>query len=130
TIEYLAQIVRNDVSVAETVIHKIQTGGSHPPLFAAVVAGVNALGYIPLAKHLGADQPFYALQRPGPGPLAYRRPYTRKEYEEVASEYIQAMRTIQPKGPYYLAGICEGAHIAFEMVHQLEAAGQKVNLLA
>ena len=130
TVEYLAQILKNNESVPETLVHQIQSGGSQPPLFAAVVPGVSALGYIPLAKHLGPDQPFYALQRPGPGPHAYRRPYTRKEYEGVASEYIQAMRTIQPKGPYYLAGICEGAHIAFEMVHQLEAAGQKVNLLA
>jgi thioesterase domain-containing protein/acyl carrier protein len=130
TVEYLADIVRGKEAVEPTVIHKIQPNGTRPPFFAAVVAGVNALGYVPLAKHLGGDQPFYALQQPGPGPRLLRRPFTQQEYEEIATAYIAAMRTIQPEGPYHLGGFCEGAHIAFEMTRQLELQGEKVNLLA
>jgi len=70
------------------------------------------------------------LQAPGPGPRAARRPYTAEEYEQVASDYIRAMRTVQPVGPYYVGGMCEGARIAFEMVRLLESRGQEVNLLA
>jgi thioesterase domain-containing protein len=40
------------------------------------------------------------------------------------------MRSVQPQGPYYLGGTCEGARIAFEMTRILEAQGQRVNLLA
>jgi len=40
------------------------------------------------------------------------------------------MREIQPKGPYYIGGTCEGARIAFEMARILESVGQQVQLLA
>ena len=130
TIEHLASIVRGTATVRRTVVQQIQAGGNQPPFFAAVLAGVNALGYIPLAKHLGPDQPFYTLQTPGPGPHDTKRPYSQKEYEQVAGEYISAMRTVQPEGPYHIGGTCEGARIAFEMARILEGQGQTVNLLA
>jgi thioesterase domain-containing protein len=91
---------------------------------------MNALGYVPLSKHLGPEQPVYTLQTPGPGPRTTPRPYSQQEYEQVASEYIRAMREIQPNGPYYIGGTCEGARIAFEMTRILESLGQEVNLLA
>ncbi len=130
TVEYLAEVIRGKAPVPTAVVHKIQPLGDRPPFFAAVVAGVNALGYVPLAKHLGTERPLYALQRSGPGPRALRRPLTQQEYEEIATEYIQAMRTVQPQGPYHLGGFCEGAQIAFEMTRQLELQGEQVRLLA
>jgi thioesterase domain-containing protein len=36
------------------------------------------------------------------------------------------MRRLQPKGPYYLCGMCVGAYIAFEMACQLIAQGEKI----
>jgi amino acid adenylation domain-containing protein len=129
TIEHLAELVRGNKILSRVVVHQIQAGNGRPPLFAAVLAGVNALGYVPLAKHLGPQQPLYALQSPGPGPRATGRPYTAKEYEAAANEYIHAMRTVQPKGPYYICGTCEGARIAFEMARILEAQGESINLL-
>jgi thioesterase domain-containing protein len=48
----------------------------------------------------------------------------------MAAHYLEAIRTVQPEGPYYLGGYCLGAVIAFEMACQLEAAGQEVGLLA
>jgi amino acid adenylation domain-containing protein len=130
TVEHLASIVRGTTPIQRTVMQQIQAGGNRPPFFAAVLAGMNALGYVPLSKHLGPEQPFYTLQTPGPGPHTTKQPYSQQEYEQVASEYISAMRTVQPEGPYYIGGTCEGARIAFEMARILEAQGQKVNLLA
>ena len=40
----------------------IQTGGSRPPFFCVHAVGGNILNYRLLARHLGPDQPFYALQ--------------------------------------------------------------------
>jgi len=40
------------------------------------------------------------------------------------------MREIQPKGPYYLGGMCLGARIAYDMARLLEAQGEEVALLA
>jgi amino acid adenylation domain-containing protein len=130
TVEHLAGIVRGTTTVPQTVVQQIQAGGEKPPFFAAVLAGVNPLGYVPLAKYLGQEQPFYTLQTPGPGPHATKRPYSQQEYEQVAKDYIRAMREIQPNGPYYIGGTCEGARIAFEMTRILESLGQEVNLLA
>jgi len=130
TIERLAKIVRGTESVSQAVANQIRAGGDRPPFFAAVLAGINALGYVPLAKHLAPEQPFYTLQSPGPGPRAIGRPYNRAEYEEVAGEYVRAMREVQPEGPYQIGGTCEGARIAFEMTRILESQGQKVRLLA
>ena len=130
TIEHLAKIIRGAASVSKALAQPIQASGSRPPFFAAVLSGVNPLGYVPLAKHLGPDQPFYTLQSPGPGPHATMRSYTPQEYENVASEYVRAMQVIQPRGPYHIGGTCEGARIAFEMTRILEARGETVNLLA
>ncbi len=130
TVEYLAHLLQGEESVDKSILREIQPGGSLPAFFAGVLPGVNALGYLNLSKHLGPDQPFYMLQAAGPGPRAARRPYTAQEYEKVASEYIRAMRTVQPQGPYHIGGMCEGARIVFEMARLLEAQGQKVNLLA
>lgn len=130
TIEHLGNLIRGTAIIPQAVVHEIQRGGDLPPFFAAVLAGVNALGYVPLAKHLGVEQPFYTLQSPGPGPLATGKPYTTEKYEAVAGEYVRAMRTVQPKGPYYIGGTCEGARIAFEMTRILESQGECVNLLA
>ncbi len=130
TIEHLANLVRGATDVDKSILRAIQEHGSQPPFFATVLPGVNALGYLNLSKHMGSDQPFYMLQSPGPGPRVARRPYTPAEYEQVASDYIRAMRSVQPNGPYYVGGMCEGARIAFEIVRLLESQGQEVNLLA
>jgi thioesterase domain-containing protein len=48
----------------------------------------------------------------------------------MAAFYIEALRLIQPEGPYLLGGWSMGAIVAFEMAQQLEALGQNVSLLA
>jgi amino acid adenylation domain-containing protein len=129
TIEYLATLLRDGTqSVPHLTVTEIQRGGSLPPFFAVVLPGVNALGYVPLARHMGTEQPFYKLQ--GPGPRIRHRPYTPPEFENMARDYIRAMRAVQPAGPYYIGGMCGGARIAFDMARLLEAQGQKVGLLA
>jgi thioesterase domain-containing protein len=56
--------------------------------------------------------------------------FSQAVVEELAHEYVRAMREVQPHGPYLLGGMCRGAHIAFEMATQLKAQGEKVSLLA
>lgn len=49
--------------------------------------------------------------------------------EEIADEFVQQIRTIQPHGPYRLAGKCEGGHIVWAMAQKLDAAGEEVCFL-
>jgi thioesterase domain-containing protein/acyl carrier protein len=127
TVEALAHLIAAEGSSPEQIVMAIQPQGSQLPFFAIVTPGMNALGYVALARHLGDDQPLYRIQ--GPGARLRGRPYSAAEFEYLADEYIKAMKTIQPHGPYYLGGMCEGARIAFDMARLLEARGEKVALL-
>ncbi len=47
----------------------------------------------------------------------------------MADRNIEAIRTVQPRGPYHLGGRCWGAVVALEMAHRLIAGGDEVGLL-
>ncbi len=127
TIEHLASILRQqNRPCSQSPLVAIQTDGSKQTFFCVHPAGGNVLCFMNLARHLGSEQPFYGLQ--APGLYAEQKPYYR--VEDMATYYIQALRTVQPQGPYFLGGLSMGGVVAFEMAQQLVAQGQKVNLLA
>ena len=104
----------------------LQTQGKKPPFFCIHPIFGVVFPYYELAFHLGKNQPFYALQPKG---IDGRHP-PLTSIEEMAAFYIKAMRTIQPKGPYYIGGWSFGGLVAFEMAQQLQKAGEKIALLA
>jgi len=127
TIEQLVEILRDEGWQAPwTSLVPIQPQGSKPPFFCVHAVGGNVLSLRDLAQHLGADQPFYALQSQGLN--GKERPPAR--VEEMAAYYIEEMRTVQPEGPYYLGGQSSGGLIAFEMARQLQAQGKQIAILA
>ena len=49
---------------------------------------------------------------------------------DIACDYLSEIKKVQPRGPYYLGGMCAfGGTIAFEMAQQLVQRGEKVALL-
>jgi amino acid adenylation domain-containing protein len=127
TIEQLSNILSKEGWKASwSSLVAIQSRGSKPPLFLVHAAGGNVLMYRELALHLGPDQPLYGLQAQG---LDGRQPFITR-VEEMASHYIEAIKTVQGKGPYFLGGYCLGGTIALEMAQQLHAKNDKVALLA
>lgn len=82
--------------------------------------------YLELAHLLGSDRSFYGLQPLGLDGKS--PPLTR--IEAIAASYIQAIRALQPQGPYFLGGWSFGGLVAFEMAQQLTQAGQPIGLLA
>jgi len=103
----------------------VQPGAGRPPIFWVPAAGVTALSFVDLARHLGPDQPFYSLQ-----PLGLDTdvaPHT--SVAEMAKHYLQEIRALYPQGPYRLGGRCFGATVAFEMAQQLHVSGERVELL-
>jgi len=108
----------------------IQTLGDRAPLFCIHALGGEVLYYYRLAHELGTDQPFYGLQaRPMDG-QAGQSTAPQITIEELAAEYLRAVRSLQPVGPYFLAGHSFGGVVAFEMAQQLTASGEDVALLA
>ena len=127
TIEQLAIILReNTDSQSWSPLVPIQPKGSKPPLFCVPGSGGNVVYFHELARHLGFDQPFYGLQARGLDGKS--EPYAC--VEEVASHYIDAIQSIQPQEPYFLAGHSFGGCVVFEIAQQLQKKGQQVALLA
>ncbi|NEP13292.1 MAG: amino acid adenylation domain-containing protein [Symploca sp. SIO2C1] len=104
----------------------IQPQGNQPPFFCMPGSGGNVVYFHQLARHLGNEQPFYALQPPSLDGVS--EPFNT--VEEVAAYYLQAIQTLQPSGPYFLGGHSFGVLVAFEMAQQLQQKGEKVALLA
>lgn len=127
TVEQLASLISQEEGLAPwSLLVPIQTAGDKPPLFCPQGAGGNVLCYYDLARYLGPEQPVYGLQAQGLD--GKQAPYTR--VEDMAADYIKQIRTVQPEGPYFLAGLSSGGRVAFEMAQQLHAQGQKVALVA
>jgi len=103
----------------------IQRTGSRQPIFCVHPFFGLAHCYQELSSLLGPDQPFYGLQCYGleadQAPLS--------TIPEMAKFYLQDIRTVQPHGPYQLAGWSMGALIAYELAGQLTAEGETVSFL-
>ncbi len=104
----------------------IQPRGAKPPLYCMHAHGGHVLFYKDLAQYLDSEQPVYGLQAYGLDGV--HPPHVR--VEEMATHYIEEIRTLQPRGPYRLAGFCFGGLIAYEMARQLQAQGEVVSVLA
>ena len=126
TIENLAASFREDEWLKSwSSLVPLQPEGPKPPFFCIHGVGGYVLFYSDLVRHLRPRQPVYGLQAVG---LDGDQP-PLKRVEDMASLYIDEIRSIQPQGPYFLGGFCLGIYIAIEMARQLQEQGQKVPLL-
>jgi thioesterase domain-containing protein len=104
----------------------LQSDGEGTPFFCVHPIGGHVMCYWDLARHLGADRPFYGLQ--AQEPAAAGDSYAT--IEEMAARYVEAVREVRPEGPYLLGGWSMGGVVAYEMARQLLAQGQQVEMLA
>ncbi|MEA5570288.1 amino acid adenylation domain-containing protein [Calothrix sp. UHCC 0171] len=127
TIAELADILqKEDHSELWSTLVPIQPNGKKPPLFFIHGADGNVLVFQHLVKYLDSEQPIYGLQ----AHILDGKKDIRQRIEDIATEYIQYIRNVQPQGPYNLCGYSVGGVIIFEMAQQLLAQGEDVGLLA
>lgn len=127
TIEALARLIgENERTQRWTSLVPIQPRGGQPPIFCVHGGAGTILHLAPLARRLGDDQPFYALQSVG----LYGGEPPLKTVQEMTAHYLAEMRQVHPGGPWRVAGYCFGAIVAFEMANVLRAEGEQVELLA
>jgi amino acid adenylation domain-containing protein len=122
----LAAAVAGGTADASGNLVPIQAGGTLPPFFCVHPAGGTVFHYAELARLLGPDQPFYGLQATGVQGEA--EPLTT--VHEMADRYLDQVRRVQPRGPYFLGGWSAGGVIALEMAHRLRAGGETVATVA
>ncbi len=126
TIAHLATLIhpQHDASLWSSLV-AIQPHGDKPPFFCVPGVSGSVVYLSALARHLGADQPFYGLQPVGLDGEA--EPH--RSIEAMAAHYIEALQSVQPQGPYVLGGHSFGAFVAFEMSQQLVRGGHEVSRL-
>lgn len=103
----------------------IKTSGSKPPLFFVHTRGGNVLGYSEFISHMDKEQPVYGLQAFG----VMKGQQAHSDVKMMAALYLQSIRTVQAKGPYFIGGHSFGGIIAFEMARQLLASGESIGAL-
>lgn len=126
TIAQLAEVLtRSECVTPWRSLVVIQPVGTALPIFAVPGVGGNVLAFARLAMQLGREQPFYGLQTIG----LDGRQVPLISVREIASRYLEEIRSVRPEGPYIILGTCTGGVIAFEIAQQLKCAGQAVELL-
>ncbi|SER75256.1 amino acid adenylation domain-containing protein [Lentzea xinjiangensis] len=120
TIEQLSRRVDglHDGPVSRLV--PLQPGGDGAPVFCWPGLGGYPMNLRTLASR--SERPFYGVQAHGinEGETPYRT------IREMAAADIEAIKAVQPEGPYTLWGYSFGARVAFETAYQLEQAGHEV----
>jgi amino acid adenylation domain-containing protein len=119
------RLVATDAASDWTTLVPIHPQGSLPPLFCVAGAGGNPIGQRNLAPVLGPEQPLYALRHRGVD--GRQAPHT--DIQEMADECLADIQSIQPRGPYYLAGFSGGGVVAYELARRLHDRGEEVPLL-
>lgn len=127
TIAQLSKVLNRETNLeSPSCLVAIRDRGSAPPLFCVHGIGGNILSYRKLVQYLPDDRPVYALYARGantPTPQF-------ATIEEMAADYLQEIKTVQPQGPYFLAAHSFGGKVIFEMAQQLQKQGEAVGLLA
>jgi thioesterase domain-containing protein/acyl carrier protein len=99
----------------------IQPEGAAPPFFCVHGAGGIVIPFYELARRMGEARPFYGIQDTV-SDITDRA----ATVEALATRYVAAVRQVQPRGPYFIGGLCFGGLVAFEMARQLAQQGETV----
>jgi hypothetical protein len=99
----------------------LQPEGARPPCFLVHPPGGIVVCYQPLAHRLGRAQPFYGIRSRG----LHGEQDLPARLEDMAAEYVAAVRGVQATGPYHLGGWSLGGVVALEMAQQLRAQGKQ-----
>jgi nonribosomal peptide synthetase DhbF len=108
------------------VLLPIKTTGSSAALFCVHPAAGLSWSYARLLGHIPFEHPVYGLQA---RELTSGRVFHR-DIANMAADYLQLVRDVQPSGPYNLLGWSFGGLVAHAMATQLQSAGEEVSLLA
>lgn len=123
TVEGIAALLEN----ADEPVEDIHIYSEHPDkrkLFFVHTANTGSEAYFNLARRISNKCSFYAFEQYN---LNHPDDMIEGGIPELATKYIELMRSIQPSGPYLLGGWCYGGTVAYEMANQLTKAGEKVD---
>ncbi|MBI5950957.1 MAG: amino acid adenylation domain-containing protein [Chloroflexi bacterium] len=125
TIAELAGLLSADANTQKwSSLVPIKPQGSLPPLF-CIHADGGVMFYYEFAKRMDKQRPIYGIQARGLSGESL--PHTN--VPQMARDYIEEMRTVQPHGPYHFCAFSLGGVPILEMARQLREAGEAVDFV-
>ncbi|WP_323176307.1 non-ribosomal peptide synthetase [Pseudomonas alvandae] len=117
------QIAQSPVSNPRIGAITVRAGGTEPPVF-FVPSGLADYSYaISLAQQIRASCPIHVL------PWSAIGDSLPHSMEDMAERMIPLIQTIQPEGPYRIAGYSSGGILAYAIVHALMCKEASVEFL-
>jgi len=126
TIASLAKLIyEGKTSTGAPLVLLKRATAEKPPLFIISGLGGLVLELFPVGRAISYSGAVYAIQPKG----LNENDTPHNSIEEMATEYLKAIREIQPHGPYLISGYSVGGYVAIEMARLLEAQGEPVPFL-
>ncbi len=97
----------------------------HTPVYLIHGSRGNVLVFKSFADRVKLEQPVYALQAAG----VDGKMVPDSSIEVMAERYLEAIRKVQPRGPYMFAGYSGGGVIAYEIARRLKSVGEETSVL-
>ncbi len=127
TIRQLARYIENhQYNYRPSTVVLMRPGGSGKPIFFIHGWGGGVVGYASLIRELDPRWPVYGIQAAG----VSQGEAPDETMEAMVERYIQAIKEVQPQGPYRLGGYCTGGVIAYAVACELTRQGDAVDVLA
>jgi acetoacetyl-CoA synthetase len=105
---------------------RMKAGTEDPPIFIAHGLGDTVFGLFHLVREMESSRPIYGMQARGIDGVG--EPFT--SIDAMAGFHLDAIRELQPHGPYSLIGYSLGGLVTLEIAQRLLADDEKVTLLA
>jgi acetoacetyl-CoA synthetase len=126
TIEALAALLESPDPPRIPPLVLLKHGNQKPPIFIAHGLGGTVFDLFHLVERIDCQQPIYGMQARGLDGMD--EPLT--SVEAMAQFQLEAIKQLQPQGPYFLIGYSLGGLVALEIARHLSVGGEKVALLA
>jgi pimeloyl-ACP methyl ester carboxylesterase len=125
TITALAGLLEQPTTPRVPPLVRLKSGSEEPPVFIAHGLGGSVMDFFQVVKHIQTPRAIHGMQAKGIDGV--EEPLDR--IEDMARYSLDAVKQVQPHGPYLLIGFSLGGLVALEMAQQLIAEKEKIGLL-
>ena len=123
--ELAAMVEGEDWAPAWSSLVPLRAEGDKAPMFFVHGYGGDVYAFVHLVRAMEKGRPVYGLQAAeSSGGIP-----PHETMEQMAAHYAREIRSLQPEGPYHLAGYSLGGWIAYAVAQELRQSGQEVALL-
>lgn len=126
TIAALAAVLEQPTIERFPALVLLKAGTEDPAIFITHGMGGNVMDFYQVLKPIRSSHPIYGMQSKGIDGVD--APF--ESVEDMAEFFLDAVKQLQPQGPYLLIGYSLGGLVVLEMAQRLKEKGEKVALLA